>query len=114
MLAVIFEVYPTAEGKQEYLDIAASLREHLGRIDGFISIERFQSLVDGGKILSLSFWRDEAALSEWRNLFEHRQAQAKGRSELFADYRIRVAEVSRDYTMTKRDGAPRDSLAALG
>ena len=114
MLAVIFEVYPTAEGKQEYLDIAASLREHLVKIDGFISIERFQSLVDGGKILSLSFWRDEAALSEWRNLLEHRQAQAKGRDELFADYRIRVAEVSRDYTMTKRGEAPGDSLAALG
>lgn len=114
MLAVIFEVFPSAEGKQEYLDIAADLKQHLEQIDGCLSIERFQSLVDEGKILSLSFWRDEAALSEWRNLFEHRQAQAKGRNALFTDYRIRVAEVLRDYTMTDRAQVPQDSIDAHG
>ena len=113
MLAVIFEVYPTAEGKEEYLEIAAGLREFLQDRDGFISIERFQSLVDESKILSLSFWRDEEAIKQWRNLLEHRSAQKKGKDALFHKYRIRVAEVVRDYSATERDEAPSDSNSAL-
>ena len=93
MLAVIFEVEPVAETRHEYLDIAASLRDQLEGIDGFISIERFESLSQPGKLLSLSFWRDEAAISAWRNLESHRAAQESGRERLFTDYRLRVASV---------------------
>ena len=113
MLAVIFEVEPNAEGKAEYLAIAAELREFSSGIDGFISIERFQSLVDEKRILSLSFWRDEASIQQWRNLMEHRLAQGKGRDRLFDNYRIRVAEVVRDYGMDSREQAPGDSRSAL-
>ncbi len=109
MIAVIFEVYP-AEGKtEEYLDIAAELKPLLEEIDGFISIERFSSLVEEGKVLSLSFWRDEAAIAEWRNLETHRLAQAKGRNGVFRDYRLRVADVNRDYGMQERQQTPEDS-----
>lgn len=114
MLAVIFEVYPSEEGREEYLRIAAELRGFLEGRDGFISIERFQSLVDEGKVLSLSFWRDEAAVAEWRNLLEHREAQRKGKGSLFSKYRIRVAEVVRDYSATERAEAPEDSNTLLG
>ncbi|WP_018866520.1 MULTISPECIES: antibiotic biosynthesis monooxygenase [unclassified Thioalkalivibrio] len=114
MIAVIFEVEPHAERKQDYLDAAASLREHLKDVDGFISIERFESLSQPGKVLSLSFWRDEAAVRQWRNLEEHRQVQAAGRGGIFADYRLRVAEVVRDYGMHERDQAPHDSRDAHG
>ena len=106
MIAVIFEVRPRAGRKQDYLDIAASLKPLLEQIDGFISIERFQSLVDDGKILSLSFFRDEAAITEWRNLEKHRAAQHAGRSEVFEDYRLRVCDVIRDYGMFERDEVP--------
>jgi len=109
MIAVIFEVRPDPTHKQEYLDVAAALRPELEKIDGFVSIERFQSLTDEGKLLSLSFWRDEDAVSAWRNLPVHRSAQAKGRSGLFEDYRLRVAEVARDYGPTDRAQAPGDS-----
>lgn len=109
MIAVIFEVIP-AKGKiEEYLDIAAELRPLLEDIEGFISIERFSSLVEEGKILSLSFWRDEEAVKEWRNIESHRLAQKKGREGVFSDYRLRVAEVSRDYGMKSREQAPSDS-----
>jgi len=114
MIAVIFEVEPAAGQRQAYLDIAAALRPRLDAIDGFISIERFESLTRPGKLLSLSFWRDEAAIQEWRRLEGHRDAQAAGRSGMFADYRIRVAHVIRDYTLTDRDGAPADSRDAHG
>ena len=114
MIAVIFEVWPKPEGKKEYLDIAASLRPLLDTIDGFISIERFESLYEPGKILSLSFFRDEEAVKTWRNLVEHRAAQEKGRNELFANYRLRIASVIRDYGMTKRDEVPADSRAKHG
>jgi heme-degrading monooxygenase HmoA len=114
MIAVIFEVWPKAGRKQQYLDIAATLRPLLDRIDGFISIERFESLTEPGKILSLSFFRDEAAVTAWRNLSAHRAAQAKGRAELFADYRLRIAGVIRDYGMCERGEVPADSHAALG
>ena len=111
MIAVIFEVYPHAEHKQQYLDIAASLRPTLDEIDGFISVERFQSLTDENKILSISFFRDEAAVEQWRNISVHRNAQAKGRASVFRDYRIRIASVIRDYGMYERDQAPDDSKA---
>lgn len=114
MIAVIFEVLPNEGRKQEYLDIAADLRPHLDEIDGFISIERFESLSTPGKILSLSFWRDEAALAEWRQLETHRNAQLRGRNEIFADYRLRIAGVIRDYGMNEREQAPPDSRAIHG
>lgn len=97
MHVLIFEVYPTADGRQEYLDIAAELREELAKIDGFISVERFQSLTDPDKMLSISTWRDEAAIKTWRDNMEHGKAQDAGRNRLFSKYRIRVAEVVRDY-----------------
>ncbi len=111
MIAVIFEVWPKAERKQKYLDLAAELRPLLSTIDGFISIERFESLHEPGKMLSLSFFRDEAAVAAWRRLEVHRAAQAKGRSEIFSDYRLRIAGVSRDYGMSNREEAPSDSRA---
>lgn len=109
MIAVIFEVWPAAGRKQEYLDLAASLRPLLEQVDGFISIERFESLSEPGKILSLSMFRDEAAVARWRALEQHRAAQARGRGGVFRDYRLRVAGIIRDYGMTKRAQAPRDS-----
>ena len=114
MHAVIFEVLPKEEGRQEYLDIAAALKPRLEQIDGFISIERFQSLTDPTKVLSLSFWRDEAAIAEWRRIEAHRRAQAKGRGELFRDYRLRIASVVRDYGMNERAEAPADSRERNG
>lgn len=109
MIAVIFEGQAQEERKQEYLDIAAQLRPLLNDIDGFISIERFASLSEPGKVLSLSFWRDEQAVLAWRQLEEHRRAQARGRAEIFQDYRIRVASVIRDYSLLEREQAPADS-----
>jgi heme-degrading monooxygenase HmoA len=114
MIAVIFEVWPKNEHKQEYFDIAAYLRPLLENIDGFISIERFVSLSEPGKILSLSFWRDEQAIAAWRQLDEHRMAQAKGRAEIFQDYRLRVANVIRDYGLIERTQAPHDSRQLHG
>ena len=106
MFAVIFEVEPTAGRTDEYLDIAARLRPELAKIDGFISVERFASLTTPGKILSLSFWRDEAAIRRWREHAEHHQAQLAGRGGVFAGYRLRVAAVIRDYGMHERGEAP--------
>jgi len=114
MIAVIFEVVPKPDRRQEYLDIAAALRPLLDRIDGFLSIERFESLTEPGKILSLSFWRDEEGVEQWRQLNAHRSAQARGRDEVFDDYRLRVAAVVRDYGMTRREEAPADSRAVHG
>jgi len=114
MIAVIFEVWPADGRKQTYLDIAASLKPDLEKIEGFLSIERFQSLVDETKLLSLSFWRDEQAVQAWRNIEHHRQAQAAGRGGVLRDYRLRVAGVIRDYGMTERAEAPKDSRAANG
>jgi heme-degrading monooxygenase HmoA len=112
MIAVIFEVWPAAGRKQEYLDLAASLRPLLEQVDGFISIERFESLTEPGKVLSLSVFRDEAAVANWRQLEQHRAAQAQGRGGVFRDYRLRVASVIRDYGMNERDQAPGDSRDA--
>jgi len=109
MIAVIFEVIPAPGRRQEYLDLAGGLRSALEKMDGFVSIERFQSLTNEGKILSLSIWRDEDAVRRWRQFEGHRVAQAKGRGGIFADYRLRVASVIRDYGMFERDQAPADS-----
>ena len=109
MIAVIFEVVPRPEARAAYLDLAAELRPLLEGIDGFLSIERFQSLKDERKILSLSFWRDEEAVRAWRSLAAHREAQALGRDGVFEDYRLSVAEVVRAYGMSDRDQAPEDS-----
>lgn len=114
MIAVIFEVVPHAEHRQRYLDIAATLKPMLEGIDGFISVERFQSLSNPDKVLSLSFFRDEAALAQWRQLEAHRMAQQAGRGTLFKDYRLRIAGVIRDYGMSERDQAPPDSRSRHG
>lgn len=109
MIAVIFEVEPAPGQRQAYLDTAAALRAELEAINGFISIERFESLSRPGRLLSLSFWRDEDAVRRWRNLPSHRDAQTRGRQGIFRDYRLRVAEVLRDYGLRERDEAPADS-----
>ena len=109
MIAVIFEVWPAPGRKQEYLDLAAGLRPLLEQIDGFISIERFESLSEPGKLLSLSVFKDEAAVERWRQLEKHRNAQARGRDGVFRDYRLRVAGVIRDYSMNEQAQAPQDS-----
>ncbi len=114
MIAVIFEVEPAEGQRDTYLGIAANLRPLLDGIDGFVSIERFESLSTPGKVLSLSFWRDEAAVARWRGVEAHRAAQGAGRAEVFAGYRLRVAEVLRDYGMTDRAQAPADLRAANG
>jgi heme-degrading monooxygenase HmoA len=114
VIAVIFEVWPAEGRTDQYLDLAAALRPELDGVDGFVSIERFRSLADPGKLLSLSFWRDEAAVQAWRNLPAHRTTQARGRAGVFAGYRLRVAGVLRDYGMEDRAEAPADSLAAHG
>jgi len=114
MLAVIFEFEPEPGRKQDYLDLAAELNAEVGKIDGFISIERFESLTQAGKFVSLSFWRDEAAIKNWRNIERHRDAQLAGRNGIFGDYRLRVSEVLRDYGMHERDAAPADSQSRHG
>jgi heme-degrading monooxygenase HmoA len=112
MIAVIFEVEPEAGRNGDYLEIAAELRPELEKVDGFLSVERFQSLTNSEKILSLSFWRDERAVASWRNLTTHRNAQRAGRKGIFRNYRLRVAEVVRDYGLRDRIEAPADSLIA--
>lgn len=114
MHAVIFEVWPKPEFRQDYLALAARMRTELEAIDGFISVERFESLTEPGKLLSLSFWRDEEAIANWRQLNMHRQAQQTGRELHFADYRLRVAAVIRDYGKNEREQAPDDSKARHG
>ena len=114
MIAVIFEVEPANGRMDHYLDMAAEMRPLVDQIDGFISVERFESLTQPGKLVSLSFFRDEAALDEWRRLAAHRKAQSAGRSGIFADYRLRIAHVMRDYGLHDRAEAPADSKAAHG
>jgi len=109
MIAVIFEVWPAEGRKQAYLDLAGELRSELHSVEGFISVERFESIYEPGKMLSLSFWRDEAAVTTWRNHVRHRETQAKGRSGIFTNYRLRVAQVERDYGLNERNQAPADS-----
>lgn len=114
MIAVIFEVEPAKGQRDAYLGIAADLRPLLDGVDGFLSIERFQSLVDPKRLLSLSFWRDEGAVKAWRNTEEHRQAQMAGRGGVFAGYRLRIAHVVRDYGLDERAEAPGDSREVHG
>ena len=114
MIAVIFEVILNKEKTESYLQIAAKIGENLKEMDGFISVERFQSLSEPEKLLSLSFWRDEDSIKEWRNLEAHRLAQQAGRNSIFADYRLRIAQVNRDYSKTSRDEAPKDSREIHG
>jgi heme-degrading monooxygenase HmoA len=109
MITVIFELWPSAQQESIYFDLAAALRSELDEIDGFISIERFESLATPGKYLSLSFWRDEEAVRAWRNRESHRSAQTQGRSGVLANYRLRVAQVLRDYGLHERAQAPIDS-----
>lgn len=114
MVAVLFEVTMPESAKPQYLELASALKSLLEKADGFVSVERFQSLVQGDKILSLSFWRDEAAASAWRNDMQHRAAQKTARAELFSGYRLRVCSVLRDYGKDEREGAPADSNALFG
>jgi heme-degrading monooxygenase HmoA len=109
VIAVIFELTPAPGRKQEYFDLAAGLAGELEAIDGFVSIERFESVSTPGRFVSLSFWRDEEAVRQWRNLQQHREAQAKGRGGVFAAYRLRVARVLRDYSLEQREQVPEDS-----
>ncbi|MBY0444836.1 MAG: antibiotic biosynthesis monooxygenase [Burkholderiales bacterium] len=114
MIAVIFEVWLAPEQMTEYLNLAADLRDELVLQDGFISIERFSSISEAGKMLSLSFWRDEASVKAWRCSAMHRDAQLLGRKSVFKNYRLRVAKVARDYGMAERGQAPADSLSLHG
>ena len=114
MIAVIFEFTP-AEGRfPDYMAVVDTLRDDLARADGFISLERFESITNKGKFVSLSFWRDEEAVRKWRNVQKHREAQAKGRGGIFTGYRLRIASVIRDYEMDKREQAPADSKQVHG
>ena len=114
MIAVIFEFTP-AEGRfPEYMDLVAGLKADLEQADGFISLERFESITTAGKFVSLQFWRDEEAVRKWRNLQKHREAQKKGRAGIFASYRLRIATVERDYTNDARREAPQYSVAIHG
>ncbi len=114
MIAVIFEFTPAEGRKQDYFDLVARLKPELDRADGFISIERFESISAPGKFVSLQFWRDEESVAKWRNVQLHRQAQAKGRGGIFASYRLRIASVVRDYTLDDRAQAPADSRSLHG
>ena len=114
MIAIIFEVIPAEGRRDEYLDIAATMRPMVEQVEGFISVERFESLTNPGKLLSISFFEDEAAVDRWRALSGHRGAQRRGREGVFGDYRLKVCHVLRDYGMFDRDEAPQDSLAEHG
>jgi heme-degrading monooxygenase HmoA len=114
MITVIFEVWPDPAHRQGYLDWAAELKTELLKMDGFISIERFQSLTEPDKLLSLQFWRDESCLQAWRNLESHRAAQTAGRTRMFRNYRLRIAGVMRDYGLNERTEAPADSRQVHG
>jgi len=114
MIAVIFEFTPNEGRFPDYMAVVDTLREDLAKADGFISLERFESITTKGKFLSLQFWRDEEAVRKWRNLQKHREAQKKGRATIFKSYRLRIASVLRDYEMDKRAQAPHDSVAVHG
>lgn len=113
MYAVIFEVWPAEGRRDEYLALAKSLRAEVEKAEGLLSLDRFESLYEEGKLLSLQFWRDEESIAKWRNNLEHRRMQHLGRSGVFRDYRLRIAKVERDYTMTDRSAAPADSRQAV-
>ena len=114
MIAVIFEFTP-AEGRfPDYMALVDTLREDLAKADGFISLERFESIATKGQFLSLQFWRDDEAVRKWRTLQKHREAQKEGRAGIFKSYRLRIASVVRDYEMDQRTQAPKDSVAVHG
>jgi heme-degrading monooxygenase HmoA len=113
-VAVIFELTPAPGRKQDYLDLAAGLADEVSKFDGFISIERFESITAPGNFVSISYWRDEEAVRKWRTVQKHREAQAKGRAGIFTKYRLRVAQVLRDYTHDSRAEAPKDSRQVHG
>lgn len=114
MIAVIFEFTPAPGRFAEYMDLVGQLKPELEKAEGFISLERFESITAPGKFVSLQFWRDEESVRRWRNLQQHREAQKKGRGGIFASYRLRIAGVLRDYAMDQRGEAPRDSVAVHG
>ena len=114
MITVIFEFTPVQGRFPEYLELVETLKEDLAKAEGFISLERFESITSKGKYVSLQYWKDEESLRAWRNLQKHREAQKKGRAGIFKSYRIRIASVLRDYEMDKRDQVPRDSLEVHG
>ena len=114
MIAVIFEFTPAEGRKQDYFDLVAGLKPELEKAEGFLSIERFESITTPGKFVSLQFWRDEECVRKWRNLRQHREAQAKGRGGIFSGYRLRIASVIRDYTLEDRAQAPTDSVQVHG
>lgn len=114
MIAVIFEFTPADGRKQDYFDLVAALKPELEKAEGFLSIERFESITTPGKFVSLQFWRDEECIRKWRNLQQHREAQAKGRGGVFSGYRLRIASVIRDYTLDDRAQAPKDSVRVHG
>ena len=114
MIAVIFEFTPADGRKQDYFDLVAGLKPELEKAEGFLSIERFESITTPGKFVSLQFWRDEECIRKWRNLQQHREAQAKGRGGVFSGYRLRIASVIRDYTLDDRAQAPKDSVRVHG
>jgi len=114
MIAVIFEFTPAEGRTEDYFDLAAELKPELDKAEGFISIERFESITAPGKFVSLQFWRDDECVAKWRNLQQHRAAQAKGRAGIFVSYRLRIAQVLRDYTREERAQAPGDSVALHG
>ena len=114
MIAVIFEFTPAAGRFPDYMALVGQLRPELEKAEGFIYLERFESITAPGKFVSLQFWRDEESVRKWRNLQQHREAQKQGRAGIFASYRLRIAGVLRDYAMDQRVQAPRDSVAAHG
>ena len=114
MIAVIFEFTPAAGRFPDYMELVGQLKPELDKAEGFLSLERFESITTPGKFVSLQFWRDEACVAKWRNLQKHREAQKKGRGGIFASYRLRIAGVIRDYAMDSRAQAPSDSVAAHG
>jgi len=114
MIAVIFEFTPADGRKADYFDLVAGLKPELEKAEGFLSIERFESITNPGKFVSLQFWRDEECIRKWRNLQQHRDAQAQGRGGVFSGYRLRIASVLRDYTLEDRAQAPRDSVQVHG
>jgi heme-degrading monooxygenase HmoA len=114
MIAVIFEFTPVEGRFPDYLALVGELKADLDKAEGFISLERFESISAPGKFVSLQFWRDEESVRKWRNLQKHREAQKKGRAEIFASYRLRIATVERDYTNDSRREAPKDSVVVHG
>jgi heme-degrading monooxygenase HmoA len=114
MIAVIFEFTPREGRFPEYMELVGQLKPELDKAEGFLSIERFESITTKGKFLSLQFWKDEESVKKWRNLQKHREAQKKGRAGIIASYRLRIAGVIRDYSMDERAQAPADSVSVHG